>query len=162
APREAQPTDAARDVAGETRDAALDTPADASPDTLADAPQDTPSESDASSDGPTCAALGPPPRRFAIGVVESPAGVSFLFPDGGMVDAITDCVNRITGVFGGYADIERIPIASIDSRLSRYDLVVLCSDWAEYDWDKITPHAAAFTTYVTGGGGFLMYQPNKT
>jgi hypothetical protein len=68
----------------------------------------------------------------------------------------------MTTVFGAYADLERIPIASIDDRLARYDLVVLCSDWAEYDWATIPAHAAAFTRYVNGGGGFLMYQPNLT
>jgi hypothetical protein len=162
------PLDAAKDAPPDARDAGVDTTVDAASDAR-DAAGDATAEDtgveaafDASPEASTCEMLGPPPRRFAIGVVESPSGAAFVLPDGGLLDAITDCVDRITDVFGAYASVERIPLSAIDDRLPRYDLVVLCSDWAEYDSAAITPHAPAFSRYVTGGGGFLMYQPNKT
>ena len=181
--------DAARDAPADTRvdgaiDAGRDAPADArfdaAVDATVDATRDAPADAreagtDATTDGPmfdvavddaadglTCAVVEPPGKRFEIGVVESPAGVTFMLPGGRMIEAIQDCVDRMTAVFGAYSTVERVALTSLDDRLPRYDMIVLCSDWAEYDWDTITPHAAAFTRYVTGGGGFLMFQPNKT
>jgi len=164
--RDASIIDVARDSFPEARsDAAIDVARDSPPE-APDASdganvEDTATETavDGSFDGSTCDMLGQPARRFKIGVVESPAGVSYVLPDGGTIEAIADCSNRMTSVFGSYADVERIPLSAIDDRLPRYDLVVLCSDWAEYDWTSISPHAPAFTGYVTGGGGLLMYQP---
>jgi hypothetical protein len=191
-PRDAAPdrvVDAAIDVPREARadapadapvDARRDAPPEASPDAsdaAIEAARDAPAEArdatgetrdaaevDASdaNDGATCPVLGPPAKRFGIGVVESPSTAVVQLPDGGTYASIQECIDRMTAVFGAYADVERIPIASIDDRLARYDMVVLCSDWAEYDWATIPPHAPAFTRYVTGGGGLLMYQPNKT
>jgi hypothetical protein len=162
--RDAPVVDARRDSSFEAGDAAgieagRDSPAEARD--AADAADASDADADAS-EGAACEALGPAPRRFKIGVVESPTGALSMLPDGGLLEAIQDCVNRMTSVFGAYSDVERIPLASIDARIPQYDLVVLCSDWAEYDSASILPHATAFTSYVTGGGGLLMYQPNKT
>jgi hypothetical protein len=142
-------------------------------------PEDAPSWSDVSHhDAPNDAATEPAALRDASDAREAPLDVTV--PD--VMDVIiadalpsplsigiapqpgvdqTMCQDHMRQVAGQGAAIQIVP-RPVASNLQRYDVVVLCESWAmtQRELDAVQADTLAYTDYVKGGGGLLIFQPN--
>jgi hypothetical protein len=97
---------------------------------------------------PSADASVPPSGPIAIGVL------------GGGSLRTDSCKARFVDSLGGDARAETIDSTSDYSVLRTYDLLVACSNWAEFERPDVLGRPDVYTRYVQEGGGLLMFQPN--
>lgn len=90
----------------------------------------------------------PPTGPVAIGII------------GGATFRTDSCKARFVDSLGGEALVGTVDSTADYAVLRTYDLLVACSNWAEFERPEVLGRPDVYTRYVTEGGGLLMFQPN--